>query len=217
MREAAIISSLITSMNIIKRGAEMILIIDNYDSFTYNIAHGFGVMNQEILVFRSDAITIDRIKGLAPSAIVISPGPGGPEDAGISCKVIEKLGARIPILGVCLGHQCIAQVFGARIVRAHNLVHGKRSEIFHDNGTIFNGVRNPFKATRYHSLIAAEESIPESLDVSAYTMEGEVMGIRGKESIIEGVQFHPESIATPQGMMILRNFLDLALGLASAA
>jgi anthranilate synthase/aminodeoxychorismate synthase-like glutamine amidotransferase len=131
--------------------------------------------------------------------------------------VIEKLGARIPILGVCLGHQCIAQVFGARIVRAHNLVHGKRSEIFHDNGTIFNGVRNPFKATRYHSLIAAEESIPESLDVSAYTMEGEVMGIRGKESIIEGVQFHPESIATPQGMMILRNFLDLALGLASAA
>ncbi len=195
----------------------MILIIDNYDSFTFNIAHAFGAMNQEIKVFRSDAITIDEIKGLGPAAIVISPGPGRPEDADLSCKVVEKLGGKIPILGVCLGHQCIAQVYGAKVVRANNLIHGKQSEVFHDNRTIFRGVRNPFKATRYHSLIASEESIPSSLDVSAYTLEGEVMGVRDPNSIIEGVQFHPESIATPQGTMIFRNFLDQVLGMASAA
>jgi anthranilate synthase component 2/para-aminobenzoate synthetase component 2 len=195
----------------------MILILDNYDSFTFNIAHAFGAMNQEIKVFRSDAITVDRIRAMAPAAIVISPGPGRPEDGGISCETVEKLGGKIPILGVCLGHQCIAQVYGAKIVRADNLVHGKTSEIFHDNRTIFTGVRNPFKATRYHSLIASEESIPSTLDVSAYTLEGEVMGLRDPKLVMEGVQFHPESIATPQGMMIFRNFLDQALGMASAA
>lgn len=195
----------------------MILIIDNYDSFTFNIAHAFGAMNQEIKVFRSDAITIDQIKSIEPSAIVISPGPGRPEEATLSCKVVEKLGGDVPILGVCLGHQCIAHVYGAKVVRANNLLHGKQSEVFHDNRTIFRGVRNPFKATRYHSLIASEESIPSSLDVSAYTLEGEVMGLRDPNSILEGVQFHPESIATPQGTMIFRNFLDQVLGMASAA
>jgi anthranilate synthase/aminodeoxychorismate synthase-like glutamine amidotransferase len=149
--------------------------------------------------------------------MVISPGPGGPDDAGISCAAIETFAGKIPILGVCLGHQCIGQVFGADVVRAERMVHGKVSEVFHDGRTIYSGVRNPFKATRYHSLIVAEESVPSDLEVSAYTVNGEVMGLRNHNLRIEGVQFHPESIATPQGPIIFRNFLEQFLGLRSAA
>lgn len=186
----------------------MILILDNYDSFTYNIAHALGSLGQEIRVFRSDQISIRGVAALQPDAIVISPGPGTPRDAGISCAVIECFTGRFPILGVCLGHQCIAEVFGGRVVRADHLVHGKTSEIFHDGRTIYAGVRNPFPATRYHSLIAAEDSLPSSLEISAYTMQGEIMGLRAPGLMVEGVQFHPESIATPQGMMLFRNFLE---------
>jgi para-aminobenzoate synthetase component II len=186
----------------------MILLLDNYDSFTYNIAHALGSLGQEIRVVRTDAITLDHVAELQPDAIVISPGPGGPKDAGISCPAIERFAGKIPIFGVCLGHQCIAEVFGGRVVRAENLVHGKTSEIFHDGRTIYAGVRNPFVATRYHSLIAAEDSIPSSLEISAYTMRGEVMGLRAPGLMVEGVQFHPESISTPQGTMLFRNFLD---------
>jgi len=195
----------------------MILLLDNYDSFTYNIAHALGSRGQEVRVFRSDAITPDDVASMSPAAIVISPGPGRPESAGISCQVIERLAGKIPILGVCLGHQCIAKVFGARVDRADNLVHGKTSEIFHDGRSIYSGVRNPFRATRYHSLIAFEETISPPLEVSAYTMDGEIMGLRCKDMKVEGVQFHPESIATPQGGMIFQNFLDKYLDLRVAA
>jgi anthranilate synthase/aminodeoxychorismate synthase-like glutamine amidotransferase len=195
----------------------MILLLDNYDSFTYNIAHALGSRGQEVRVFRSDAITTEDVASIEPAAIVISPGPGRPEGAGISCQLIERLAGKIPILGVCLGHQCIAQVFGARVDRAENLVHGKTSEIFHDGRTIYSGVRNPFRATRYHSLIALEETISPPLEVSAYTMDGEIMGLRCKDMKVEGVQFHPESIATPQGGMIFQNFLDKYLDLRVAA
>ncbi len=186
----------------------MILLLDNYDSFTYNVAHALGALGRKIVVVRSDAIGLHEIENSRPEAIVISPGPGRPEDAGISCRVIESLAGKIPILGICLGHQCIAQVFGAKVARAENLVHGKTSEIFHDGKTIFAGVRNPFRATRYHSLIAAEDTIPASLEVSAYTVLGEVMGLRCRGLAVEGVQFHPESVATPQGQMIFLNFLE---------
>ena len=195
----------------------MILLIDNYDSFTYNVAHALGSLGQTVQVYRSDAIGIKEIESLNPNAIVISPGPGGPDDAGISCAAIEAFAGKIPILGVCLGHQCIGQVFGAEVVRADRMVHGKVSEVFHDGRTIYSGVRNPFKATRYHSLIVAEESVPSNLEVSAYTVNGEVMGLRNHSLRIEGVQFHPESIATPQGSIIFRNFLEQFLGLRSAA
>ncbi len=195
----------------------MILLLDNYDSFTYNIAHALGFLGQELSVIRSDTIGVGDIEKLAPQAIVISPGPGGPNDAGISCKVIEKFAGKIPILGVCLGHQCIGQVFGAKVVRATTPVHGKMSDIFHDGRTIYSGLRNPFRATRYHSLIVAEETVSEPLEVSAYTIGGEVMGVRCPDLKVEGVQFHPESVATAQGPMIFRNFLDRYLGVPAAA
>lgn len=195
----------------------MILLLDNYDSFTYNIAHALGCLGQTLNVVRSDLIGPEDVERMAPDAIVISPGPGTPDDAGNSCRIIERFASRTPILGICLGHQCIAQVFGARVVRATNLVHGKTSEIFHDGRTIYSGVRNPFRATRYHSLIAAEETIPPTLEVSAFTMHGEVMGLRCPGLMVEGVQFHPESVATPQGVMIFRNFLDEYLGMRTAA
>ena len=190
----------------------MILLLDNYDSFTYNIVQALGALGQVITVVRSDEIEPFDVKSLAPDAIVISPGPGRPSDAGVSCRIIESFAGKIPILGVCLGHQCIAEVFGARVVRAQTPVHGKISEVFHDNRTIFAGVRNPLLATRYHSLIAAEETISPPLEVSAYTMEGETMGLRCNGLKVEGVQFHPESIATPQGMTLIRNFLSCYLG-----
>ena len=195
----------------------MILLIDNYDSFTYNIAHALGSLSQEVRVFRNDALTPAEVEDLSPEGIVISPGPGRPDDAGISCGVIERLKGRVPILGVCLGHQCLAEVFGAQVIRARRPVHGKTSAVFHDGRTIYTGLRNPFPAARYHSLVVPEESVPPPLEVSAYTQEGEVMGLRCEEFKVEGVQIHPESIATPQGPMIIRNFLDHYLGLRLAA
>ena len=187
----------------------MILLIDNYDSFTYNVAQALGSLGQELAVYRNDAISLEEIEALAPAAIVISPGPGRPEDSGITCPLIQRLAGRIPILGVCLGHQAIGQVFGATVRRAKRPVHGKTSEVFHDGQGIFSGLRNPFQAARYHSLIVTEDSLKPPLSVSAYTLEGEVMGLRASDLMLEGVQFHPESIATPQGGIIFNNFLDL--------
>lgn len=186
----------------------MILIIDNYDSFTFNLAHALGELGREITVKRNDAVTPTDIDVMGPEAIVISPGPGRPADSGVSREVIERFAGKIPILGVCLGHQCIAEVFGGRVVRAREPVHGKTSDVFHDGRTMYRGVRNPFKATRYHSLMAPEDDLPSSLEVSAWTLDGVVMGIRAKGLAVEGVQFHPESIATPLGKSILRNFLE---------
>jgi len=185
----------------------MILLLDNYDSFTYNIADALGSLGWQVLAIRSDTIDVSDVESLAPEAIVISPGPGRPEDAGVSSKVIEKFAGRVPVLGVCLGHQCIAEVFGAKVVRAQVPVHGKVWDIFHDGRTIYDGLVNPFRATRYHSLVAAEETVSPPLEISARSAEGEVMGLRCPELGIEGVQFHPESIATPDGGTIFRNFL----------
>jgi len=187
----------------------MILLIDNYDSFTYNVAQALGALGQDIVVLRNDTVSWDEIAAMAPKAIVISPGPGRPENAGVTCPLIEKLAGKIPILGVCLGHQAIGQVFGATVQRAKRPVHGKTSEVFHDGQGIFAGLRNPFQAARYHSLIVTEDSLKPPLSVSAYTLEGEVMGLRCVDLKLEGVQFHPESIATPQGGIIFNNFLDL--------
>lgn len=186
----------------------MILLIDNYDSFTYNVAHALGQLDLDVRVIRNDAVTVREVENMNPEAIFISPGPGRPKDGGVSCRLIEKFTGRIPILGVCLGHQCIAEVFGARVVRAERQLHGKTSEVFHDGRTLYTGLRNPFTATRYHSLIVPEDSLSAALEVSAYTLEGEVMGLRSTELMLEGVQFHPESIATPQGRQIFKNFMD---------
>ena len=189
----------------------MILLIDNYDSFTYNIVQALGYLGQEMLTFRNDAIDNAGIEKLAPAAIIISPGPGRPENSGISCSVIEHFAGKVPIMGVCLGHQAIGQVFGAQVVRAQRPMHGKTWEVFHDGKGIYRGLRNPFLATRYHSLVVPEETVAPPLSVSAYTVGGEVMGLRGEDLMLEGVQFHPESIATAQGMKIFENFLDLYL------
>ncbi|KPA10117.1 anthranilate synthase component II [Candidatus Magnetomorum sp. HK-1] len=186
----------------------MILLIDNYDSFTYNIAYALGTLGQDIRVFRSDAITTDEIEQLSPQAIIISPGPGRPEDSGISCETIERFSGKIPIMGFCMGHQCIGQVFGANVIQADIPVHGKKSTIFHDGKTIFKGLPDGFKATRYHSLIVEKDSIPEKLSISAKTDSGMVMGIRNEDLKIEGVQFHPESIATKFGTQLFQNFLN---------
>jgi len=187
----------------------MILMIDNYDSFTYNLVQYLGELGAEVIVFRNDKITIPEIERLNPEKIVISPGPCTPKEAGISVEVIKHFAGKIPILGVCLGHQSIGVAFGGRIVRAKNLMHGKTSLIFHDGKTIFEGIPNPFEATRYHSLVIEKESLPEELVISAWTEDGEIMGVRHKRYIIEGVQFHPESILTRHGHDILRNFLRL--------
>ena len=192
----------------------MILVIDNYDSFTYNLVQYLGELGQEIpvaakiQVARNDKIDFDVIKKLNPDGIVISPGPGRPEDAGISLRLIEKLGAKIPILGVCLGHQTIGQVFGGKIVAAPVLMHGKTSLVHHNNLGIFQGLDNPFTATRYHSLIIERETIPDNLEITAWIEDGTIMGVRHREySHIQGVQFHPESILTNSGKQLLRNFL----------
>ena len=187
----------------------MILMIDNYDSFTYNLVQYLGEMGQELKVYRNDAITLAEIKKLKPSRIVISPGPGSPKDAGVSKEVIKALGSRIPVLGVCLGHQCIGEVFGGKVVRAKRLMHGKTSQIFHDGKGVFKNIDNPFIATRYHSLLVERKSLPKDLEITAETKEKEIMGLRHKRSPIYGVQFHPESILTQSGKTILRNFLDL--------
>ena len=185
----------------------MILMIDNYDSFTYNLVQYLGELGEELLVFRNDKITLRKIARLKPACLVISPGPGGPADAGISCAAIRNFAGKIPILGVCLGHQCIGHVFGGRIRQAERLMHGKTSPVYHDGESVFAGLPNPFEAARYHSLIVERRSIPKCLNLTAWTEEGEVMGLRHRELPVEGVQFHPESIMTGAGMDLLRNFL----------
>ncbi len=188
----------------------MLVMIDNYDSFTYNLVQYFGELGAEIAVFRNDQVTLDEIRALKPTHIVISPGPGDPEDGGISNDVIREFGPTTPILGVCLGHQCIGFVFGGKVARAPRLMHGKTSRVYHQGKGIFNGVPSPFSATRYHSLIV-EEPLPEELEVTAFTSQGEVMGLRHKRWPVVGVQFHPESILTEHGKRILQNFLELRL------
>jgi len=184
----------------------MILLIDNYDSFTYNLVQLLENMNQEVKVFRNDMIDIAGMESLAPSALMISPGPGSPDKAGISIEAIKFFGKRIPTLGVCLGHQAIGEAFGGKVIRADRLMHGKTSMIFHDGRTIFTGLSNPFEAVRYHSLIVERASLPDCLEISAFTEEGEIMGLRHKEYHVEGVQFHPESILTFEGSRLLQNF-----------
>ena len=184
-----------------------ILLIDNYDSFTYNLVQAFQVENAGVLVYRNDEIDVQSISDINPTHIVISPGPGNPKNAGISIKVIESFYQTIPILGVCLGHQCLVEFFGGKIIRAEKLMHGKTSQIEHDNHTIFRNMPIPFTAGRYHSLSADKNSMPRQLLVSAKTNEGEIMGVRHESFPIEGVQFHPESILTPEGPKLLRNFL----------
>ncbi len=186
----------------------MLVMIDNYDSFVYNLVQYLGELGVELRVFRNDAVTVDDILALRPDGVVISPGPCSPREAGISVELIRRLAGRVPILGVCLGHQAIGEAFGGRVVRAPEIVHGKTSWIYHDGRTIFKGLSNPFEATRYHSLIVAREGLPECLEVSAWTENGLIMGLRHREYPIEGVQFHPESILTVEGKALLRNFLE---------
>ena len=188
----------------------MILMIDNYDSFTYNLVHYLGELGEKVLVFRNDKITIEDVGKLNPGMVVISPGPCTPKEAGISVDLIKEFAGRIPILGVCLGHQSIGYAFGGNIVRAKRLLHGKTSQIYHDGKKIYEGVPMPFEATRYHSLLVEGRSLPDELEVTAWTDEDEIMGIRHKEYLIEGVQFHPESILTKHGKDLLRNFVRIA-------
>ncbi|MEW6118025.1 MAG: aminodeoxychorismate/anthranilate synthase component II [Nitrospirota bacterium] len=187
----------------------MLLMIDNYDSFTYNIVQYLGELGEDVRVYRNDKITLREIETLDPDRIVISPGPCTPKEAGISIDVIKHFGGKIPLLGVCLGHQSIGAAFGGEIIRAPYLMHGKTSVIHHDGKTIFHNLPNPFEATRYHSLVIRKESLPDCLEVTAWTADGIIMGVRHKEFIIEGVQFHPESILTTAGKDLLRNFLTL--------
>ncbi len=187
----------------------MILVIDNYDSFTFNLVQYLGELGQHLTVVRNDAITTADIARLAPSAILVSPGPGRPENAGIIVEAIRTFAGRVPILGVCLGHQALGAAFGGRVVPAPAIMHGKTSEIIHDGRTIFAGLRNPFPATRYHSLVVAAQGLPDCLEISARTADGSIMGLRHRAFAVEGVQFHPESILTEGGMKLLRNFLSL--------
>ncbi len=186
----------------------MIAVIDNYDSFTYNLVQCLGELGCDVLVFRNDAITPTELEALDPSHIVISPGPGGPADAGASMEIIRALGPRRPLLGVCLGHQCIGEVFGGRVVLAPRLMHGKTSAIYHDGEGLFTGLPNPFEATRYHSLVVADP-LPDELKATAYTDSGELMGLRHRMYPILGVQFHPESILTLEGQRLLKNFISM--------
>ena len=188
----------------------MLLVIDNYDSFTYNLVQYFGELGADPLVKRNDEITLDEIAALQPGRIVISPGPCTPKEAGISCEVIRRFGPTIPLLGVCLGHQASGQVFGGEVVRADRLMHGKTSPILHHGTGVFAGLPNPFDATRYHSLIVKRATFPTALEITAETAEGEIMGLRHREFPIHGVQFHPESILTLSGKLLLQNFLSLA-------
>lgn len=190
----------------------MILVIDNYDSFTYNLVQYLGELREQIEVRRNDEIDLDGVASLRPDYLLISPGPCTPNEAGISLALIERFKGEIPILGVCLGHQSIGQAFGAEVVRADKLMHGKTSSILHDGKTIFTGIPSSFTATRYHSLIVKRDTLPAELEISAETEEGEIMGIRHKEYPIEGVQFHPESILTDHGLQLLRNFIETYRG-----
>jgi anthranilate synthase/aminodeoxychorismate synthase-like glutamine amidotransferase len=186
----------------------MHLLIDNYDSFTFNIVQALGELNADVRVVRNDRITVEEALALQPASLIISPGPGTPEDSGISRALNQCFKDTVPILGVCLGHQCIIETMGGTIERADRVMHGKVSNVYHDGKSIYDGLSNPFTATRYHSLIAREENIPESLEVSAYTSDGEIMGVRLKGRPVEGVQFHPESILTPEGKRLFSNFLQ---------
>ncbi len=187
----------------------MILVIDNYDSFAYNLVQYLGELGWEPVIYRNDSITLGQIESMAPSHIVISPGPCTPLEAGISNEVVSRFRGKIPILGVCLGHQCIGYVYGGTIKRARVPVHGKTSVVYHDGETIYRGLPSPLVGGRYHSLVIDEESVPVSLEVSAKTVEGEIMGVRNREDVVEGIQFHPESILTEKGHDILTNFLNL--------
>lgn len=190
----------------------MILVIDNYDSFTYNIVQEMGELGADLTVYRNDEITVERIRRMQPERIVISPGPGFPVDAGISLEVIRELGADIPLLGICLGHQSIGEAYGGKVIHAPELMHGKTSMIQHTGDTLFTDIPSPFEATRYHSLIVEESTLPDCLEVTAYTETGEIMGLRHKEYAVVGVQFHPESILTGYGMKMLQNFLEYEFG-----
>jgi len=186
----------------------MLLMIDNYDSFTYNLVQYFGELGQDVKVYRNDEITLDEIEALKPAHIVVSPGPCTPNEAGISVPLIKRFSGEIPILGVCLGHQSIGQAFGGKIVHAKHLMHGKTSAIEHTAGGVFRGLPRPFVATRYHSLVIERNSLPDCLEITAWTDDGEVMGVRHKQFAVEGVQFHPESILTEHGHRLLENFLE---------
>ncbi|HVK76793.1 MAG TPA: aminodeoxychorismate/anthranilate synthase component II [Kofleriaceae bacterium] len=192
--------------------ATRVLVIDNYDSFVYNLVQYLGELGAEPLVHRHDALTIAEIEALEPDAVLISPGPGNPNEAGVSNEVITTFAGRVPVLGVCLGHQCIGQVYGGRIVRARQVMHGKISKVFHDERGLYAGLENPFAATRYHSLVIAPDSMPDALEITAKTWDDEIMGVRvralaGTATPVEGVQFHPESIMTTAGKAMLANFL----------
>jgi para-aminobenzoate synthetase component 2 len=186
----------------------MILMIDNYDSFTYNLVQYFGELGEELIVKRNDELSLSDIESMNPGMIVVSPGPCSPNEAGISLTVIEHFAGKIPIFGVCLGHQSIGQAFGGKVIRADRLMHGKISLVHHDGKGVNTGMPNPFQATRYHSLIVEKESLPECLEVTSWTVEGEIMGLRHRELAVEGVQYHPESIMTEQGKKLLRNFIQ---------
>ncbi len=185
-----------------------LLMIDNYDSFTYNLVQYLGELGQDVVVFRNDQITVDEIVAMQPDYIVISPGPCTPNEAGISVEAVAELSGEIPILGVCLGHQSIAQAFGGRIVHAKELMHGKTSMIYHNDQGVFRGIESPFQATRYHSLVVERETLPDCLEITAWTQDDEIMGFRHESLDVEGVQFHPESILTQHGYDLLRNFLE---------
>jgi anthranilate synthase/aminodeoxychorismate synthase-like glutamine amidotransferase len=185
----------------------MILLIDNYDSFTYNLFHDIARLGEEVIVRRNDAVSLEEIRNSKPTFIFLSPGPRSPKEAGMTVEVIRQFYQVIPIMGVCLGHQAIGYAFGGNVIRAERIRHGKTSPIFHDSQTIYSGLPNPFEATRYHSLIIEREALPDCLEISAWTEEGEIMGLRHRSHKVEGVQFHPESILTPFGSRIIKNFI----------
>ncbi|MCL0062903.1 aminodeoxychorismate/anthranilate synthase component II [Peptococcaceae bacterium] len=187
----------------------MLLMIDNYDSFVYNLVQYFGELEQQVIVYRNDKITLKQIEEVSPNGIVLSPGPGKPEEAGICIEVIKKFAGKIPILGVCLGHQAIGHVFGGKVIRANKPMHGKSSKIIHDKKRLFFGIPVPFRGGRYHSLIISKESFPDSLEITAWTEEGEIMGVAHKDMHVYGVQFHPESVLTEHGHKLLSNFLEI--------
>ena len=188
----------------------MLVMIDNYDSFTYNLVQYLGELGEEVHTFRNDEISLDEIEAMRPDRIMLSPGPCTPNEAGISLSVIERFKGRVPLMGVCLGHQSIGQAFGGRVVHARNIMHGKTSSIRHDNSGVFKGIPDPFTVTRYHSLVIEKETLPDCLEVTAWAGNGEIMGVRHRELAIEGVQFHPESIHTEYGHALLKNFLETA-------
>ena len=187
----------------------MILVIDNYDSFTYNLVQYLGELGAEMRVFRNDEITVEEAVALNPEKVLVSPGPCTPKEAGVSCDIIREFGPRLPLFGVCLGHQSIGDVYGGNVIRADRLMHGKTSPMIHEGKSLFKGLPIPFDATRYHSLIIERSSLPDCLEITAWTAEGEIMGVQHKEHPVHGVQFHPESILTLEGKKLLQNFLDL--------